>query len=170
MHNRYLIFSILILAYIVYYVTSLDAWHLIDNADLIIHEAGHMIFIPFGSFMTILGGSLLQVLVPLIFAGYFMVHQQYFAISVMLYWAAINFINVSVYAGDALLMQLPLLTGDEADHDWNQLLFQLGWLRHTATVSHVIFAIGIVCILIALAYAWHAIWYTEEISNNSARV
>lgn len=31
-----------------------------------IHEAGHILFIPFGGFMTVLGGSLFQVLLPLV--------------------------------------------------------------------------------------------------------
>ncbi|TBR13964.1 MAG: hypothetical protein EPO43_09075 [Rugosibacter sp.] len=35
------------------------------NILLVIHEAGHVIFMPFGEFMTIAGGSLFQVLLPL---------------------------------------------------------------------------------------------------------
>ena len=40
--------------------------HLIN---LLFHEAGHIIFSPFGQFMTMLGGSLMQVLVPIVCAG-----------------------------------------------------------------------------------------------------
>ena len=36
--------------------------------DLIFHEAGHVIFSPLGQFMSVLGGSLLQFLVPVILA------------------------------------------------------------------------------------------------------
>ena len=36
------------------------------------HEAGHILFSPFGRFMTVLGGSLTQVLVPLLCAGAFL--------------------------------------------------------------------------------------------------
>ena len=46
--------------------------HLIN---LVFHEAGHIIFSPFGEFMTILGGSLMQVLIPLICAAAFLVQQ-----------------------------------------------------------------------------------------------
>ena len=38
------------------------------NILLPIHEAGHILFIPFGEFMTILGGSLFPILFPLIIA------------------------------------------------------------------------------------------------------
>ena len=36
-----------------------------------IHEAGHVLFIPFGRFMTVLGGSLFQVLLPLVLMASF---------------------------------------------------------------------------------------------------
>ena len=42
--------------------------HLIN---LPFHEAGHIVFSPFGDFMTVLGGSLFQIIVPLICAGAF---------------------------------------------------------------------------------------------------
>ena len=42
-------------------------WHLIDGVNLVIHEAGHLIFSPFGEFMTIAGGSLFQVIMPALF-------------------------------------------------------------------------------------------------------
>jgi hypothetical protein len=32
--------------------------------DLVFHEAGHVLFAPFGRFMTTIGGSLMQVIVP----------------------------------------------------------------------------------------------------------
>src|SRR3954462_1087916 len=39
--------------------------HLIN---LVFHESGHIIFSPFGEFMTVLGGSLMQILIPLVCA------------------------------------------------------------------------------------------------------
>jgi len=39
---------------------------ILHGVNLIFHEAGHVVFRPFGRFMTILGGSLLQILVPLV--------------------------------------------------------------------------------------------------------
>src|SRR4051812_24863367 len=40
--------------------------------DLVFHEAGHVIFGFFGRFLTVLGGSLLQCLVPIILAVAFL--------------------------------------------------------------------------------------------------
>src|SRR5690554_3718353 len=40
-------------------------WIFLDYLNLAIHEAGHWVFAIFGQFMSILGGSLLQILTPL---------------------------------------------------------------------------------------------------------
>ena len=36
------------------------------NINLVFHEAGHILFIPFGNFMSVLGGSLGQLIMPLV--------------------------------------------------------------------------------------------------------
>jgi hypothetical protein len=44
--------------------------------DLIFHEAGHVLFIPFDRFMTILGGSLTQLLMPIMVLGVLLFQQR----------------------------------------------------------------------------------------------
>jgi hypothetical protein len=149
--------AIIGLAYSFYYLATKMDWHFIDNVDLLIHEAGHIIFMFFGNTMYVAGGSILQVLIPIIFLVYFFLRQAYFSAVFMAYWTGISLINVSVYAGDAVKMQLPLLTGDTESHDWNQLLFSHGLLHQTNTVSQIILLIGILFILLGAAlcvYAW----------------
>src|SRR4026209_1559367 len=70
--------------------------------DLIFHEAGHVLFSPFGRFMTVLGGSLLQVLIPIICAGTFL-YQQHdrFAAAVCTWWAGQNLVDLAPYIADA---------------------------------------------------------------------
>jgi hypothetical protein len=51
----------------------MDAW--IHGPNLIFHEAGHVIFSPFGEFIMILGGSLGQILMPLIVAWVFVYRE-----------------------------------------------------------------------------------------------
>src|SRR3954468_7030584 len=94
-------------------------WRFVDNFNLVIHEAGHILFMPFGQFMTIAGGSLFQVIVPAAFAVYFYYQEKYYSSALVLFMVGESLINVSVYAGDAVTMQLPLLGGDDSIHDWN---------------------------------------------------
>ena len=50
--------------------------------DLVFHEAGHIIFSPLGRFMTVLGGSLLQFLIPVIAAIAFVRQDEPFGAAI----------------------------------------------------------------------------------------
>ena len=128
--------------------------------NLPFHEAGHLLFMPFGRFMTILGGSLGQILMPLVCLGTFLLKtRDPFGGSVALWWTAENFMDVAPYINDARAMDLLLLggfTGKEVDaHDWNNLLTMLGWLQYDHGLAKLSYGIGTVLMLLALA--WGAI-------------
>jgi hypothetical protein len=57
-------------------------------------------------------------------------------------------LNVSIYAGDAMKMQLDLLGGDAVIHDWNYLLSALGILRYTPIIASTIYATGLAAIFL----------------------
>ena len=124
-------------------------WHLIDGVTLVIHEAGHLIFRFFGEFMTIAGGSLFQVIMPALFVGYFWYHSKYYSAALVLFWVGESILNVSVYAGDSLALQLPLLGGQDSIHDWNYLLSSLNLLPATAKVAGAIRLFGTAVIALA---------------------
>jgi hypothetical protein len=52
----------------------MNAW--IHGPNLIFHEAGHVIFMPFGEFTMILGGSLMQCIVPAVIVYVFLVRES----------------------------------------------------------------------------------------------
>ena len=100
-------------------------WHLIDGVNLLIHEAGHFLFTPFGEFLMIAGGSLLQVIMPAAFVLYFYYNRASYSAALVLFWVGESALNVSVYAGDAVKMDLPLLGGQDSVHDWNYMLSKM---------------------------------------------
>lgn len=143
----------------------------LDLVDLPIHETGHLIFRVFGEFMGIAGGSLLQVMFPVVFAGYFVWRMQYYSAAIVLFWVGQSILNVWVYAADAVVMQLVLtsgFTGTEGSfHDWNYLLTRTGLIGSTKTVAGLIRAIGTITIVVAAAssiyYSLYPIETEEEI-------
>jgi hypothetical protein len=147
--------------YFLYYSSHTATWHYIDGLDLLIHEAGHVIFIFFGEFMHILGGSLFQLVFPMIFVVYFILRQEYFSASALLLWPAVNLLNIAIYAGDAVFMQLPLLGGDNVIHDWNALLTMTGLLDHAGLISLIIWDIGMVLGLSSAVLGFY-FWYKEN--------
>ncbi len=129
--------------------------HLIN---LPFHEAGHILFAPFGRFLTVLGGSLMQLLVPLVVAGAFLWQRNPFGGAVGLWWLGESCLDLAPYIGDARAGQLPLLggvTGSEVEdyHDWEVILRQLGWLRHDLMLARLTHVLGAILILLALVWA-----------------
>lgn len=138
-------------------------WHLIDGVNLLIHEAGHLIFRLLGEFMTIAGGSLFQVIMPALFVGYFCYQRNFYSASLVLFWVGESILNVSVYAADAATLQLPLLGGEGTLHDWNYLLTNLNLLSATAQVAGLIRLLGTIVIgLAATGSFWFALRYSED--------
>ena len=138
-------------------------WHLIDGVNLVIHEAGHLFFRPFGEFMMIAGGSLFQVIMPALFVVYFSYHRKYYSASLVLFWVGESVLNVSVYAGDSVALQLPLLGGQDSLHDWNYLLSSLNLLPATAKIAGAIRLLGTTAILLA---AFGAIRFARQADEN----
>ena len=115
-----------------------EHWDLLDDLDLAVHEAGHLVFQPFGDHAMTIGGSLFQVLVPLAFAAYFVARRQRFAASVVMTWVAINLLNVAHYIGDARAQELPLLGGENAIHDWWYLLTEWDLLARDLAIARAV--------------------------------
>jgi hypothetical protein len=148
-----LIFAILAGLYFLWCAWSPLESRLIDGANLLIHEAGHLIFRPLGEFMMIAGGSLFQVIMPGIFVGYFIRQKNYYSAAMVLFWVGESILNVSVYAADSLALQLPLIGGPDTIHDWNWMLGQLGMLKSTPKVAGFIRLVGTLVILFAFFWA-----------------
>ena len=144
-----LIFAGIASAYFLWCAYDPYQWHLIDGVNLLIHEAGHIIFRPFGEFMMIAGGSLFQVIMPALFVGYFWYNEKYYSAALVLFWVGESILNVSVYAGDSIVLQLPLLGGEDTLHDWNYMLTSLNLLSSTSQIAGAIRFLGTILIVLA---------------------
>lgn len=136
------------------------------NILLPIHEAGHVLFRPFGEFMTILGGSLFQLLLPCgIGIAFIIVNRDNFGAAICLWWASVSLVDLSPYIYDALQPQLILLgghTGEDGPHDWIYLLDTFGQIRnaqHWGAFAHVF---GSILVIIALVWATAILWQQHE--------
>jgi len=158
-------FAIAIIAsiYFIYYGFSYTDWHFIDNINLIIHEAGHTVFMFSGDFIQLLGGSFLQIMFPVIFILYFYKNKDYFSSSLLLFWVGQNLINISVYVSDAIVMQLPLLGGESSLHDWNNILIMMGLLKYSEKIGFSIYILGFIVIMCAIYYSFYNSFIKKDI-------
>lgn len=127
--------------------------------NLPFHEAGHVIFRPFGAFITSLGGTLGQLLMPLICAVTLLLKtRDPFGASVALWWLGESFLDIAPYMNDARAGQLPLLGGNFGHsspygfHDWEYLLTETGLLQYDHSLAKAVFVLG--CIVMLLAMLW----------------
>ena len=149
MHKSYpkLIFAAILTIYFLWIAYNPLAGSFMDLVDLPIHETGHFVFAPFGEFIGFAGGSLLQIIMPAAFVGYFVWKQSYYSAAIVLFWVGQSILNVFVYAQDAVTMLLPLVGG--GIHDWNWMLSRLGWLDYTKSIAGMIRLVGTFTIFIA---------------------
>jgi len=127
--------------------------------NLPFHEAGHIIFRPFGAFITSLGGTLGQLLMPSICMGVLLVKtRDPFGASVALWWVGENFLDIAPYMNDARAGQLPLLGGNFGHsapygfHDWQYLLTESGLLQYDHFLAKAVFAIGSAIMVLSLLW------------------
>jgi hypothetical protein len=112
-----------------------DTEPLMHGSLLIFHEAGHVLFMPFGEFMMVLGGSLFQLMVPAFFVGYFLYRRDRFSACAAGLYLAASMAGVALYIADARAGELPLLGGDRTSHDWTFLLIEMKLLKHDVRIG-----------------------------------
>lgn len=129
-----------------------------------VHELGHLVFAPFGEFLTAAGGSIAKVLLPLAAMALFAKQKDRYAVALCGCWLAISLGQLGAYIGDARAEALDLVSfsAEGAVHDWNYLLERLYLLRRDTQIAQgVRFVGGLVLaasLLLALSDArrrWH---------------
>ena len=118
------------------------------------HEFGHVLFMPFGRFMSILGGSLFQVLMPLgLMAAFIIKQRDTFGASAMLWWCGQSLVELAPYVGDAVDRSMPLIGGQGPEaHDWGNLLTMMGLLDYTKGLARLCFTLGVLVMLMGLIW------------------
>jgi hypothetical protein len=110
--------------FLLYAFADKSGFLLIDYVNLIIHEGGHFFFSWFGYTITILGGTLGELLVPLLCASYFFFQRETTGFAFAGFWFFENFLYIGTYMADARTQALQLVGSGE--HDWEILFTQWG--------------------------------------------
>ncbi len=131
---------------------------MLRRVDLVFHEAGHWLFGIFGSrTLAILGGSLNQVLIPLIVTVSFWYRRDASGFAFGLIWMFINFLEVGIYMADARHPVLPLIGNLDPfqGHDWINLFNRWDlWTVDIALAKTTWVSGWIGMVATSLWYAW----------------
>lgn len=124
---------------------------------LVIHEAGHVFLIPFGEFMTILGGSLFQLALPFGIGLAFLIRQRDpYGAALCLWWTGCSLLDLAPYIFDALQPQLIMLgghTGEDGPHDWIYLLGRCNAISHAHGLGKIVHHLGALIMIGSLLWA-----------------
>jgi len=138
--------------------------------NLPFHEAGHIVFRPFGDFITSLGGTLGQLLMPLICLGVLLIQtRDTFGAAIALWWFGQNFIDIAPYINDARSLTLPLLGGNFGDstpygfHDWEYILTETGLLSYDHFLAKASVLFG--AFFMTTACTWAAFLLYKQYKN-----
>ena len=146
---------VVVLGVLTFRIATGQEFILLQGVNLLFHEAGHVLFLFFGRFVHMLGGTLGQLLIPTTVLVAFLRKSDYFGAFFAVWWLGQNFSEISFYVGDARTQQIALIGGE---HDWAYLLRELSLLQYDTIIAQVIWISGVAFMVAAVLadVAWLA--------------
>jgi hypothetical protein len=142
----------------------------LHSVALAFHEGGHIVFTPFGRFLTVAGGSLMQLLIPLaVMVSLLLKNRNAVGGAVGLWWMGQNLMDLAPYINDARDLNLILLggyTGKEVEgHDWEYLLKTTGLIRQDHFLGHSAHWLGAALMALALVWAIYMLYRQFQVAR-----
>jgi hypothetical protein len=129
---------------------------------LVFHEAGHVLFRFAGEWMGVLGGTLGQLIMPLVLGGALLWQRRDpFGAAIGLWLFGVSLLDVAPYMYDAWEPRLMLLsghTGEEGFHDWIYLFRSMGLHSKARMIGGLVHTLGALVVLLSLAWAGAVLW------------
>ncbi len=118
-----------------------EGWvRIVDDANLLFHEAGHPIFGILGETVGLYGGTIGQLTFPVVMIVLFWRKREPLSFSLSLAWFFENLLNISRYMADARAQILPLVGGCE--HDWTQIFLSWNVLHYDLQIAGAVRLVG----------------------------
>lgn len=130
------------------------AYFFIDNLTLFVHESGHVIFGIFGwEFLTVLGGTLMEVLIPILIFLSGLFYKQPKTCQLGLFWCSFALYDTSAYCLDAKLRALPLIGNlPKSAHDFYNLLTMTHSMPYYRHFAWGLYIAGFILFLLSMAW------------------
>jgi hypothetical protein len=128
------------LLFVLYAALDRTGFLFVDYVNLMIHEGGHFFFSWFGDTIRILGGTLGELIVPLLCGTAFWWRRETSGVAFCSFWFFENFLYIGTYMSDARTSALPLVGADESD--WTILFTQWRVLTHDQQIGQSMRMLG----------------------------
>lgn len=124
----------------------------LDHANLAFHEAGHLFFGVLGRTLGLYGGTLGQLVFPVVVAVICWQRRDAAGVALAGVWFFENFLNIARYMADARTQLLPLVGGGE--HDWYHIFSRWGALAADTRIAGFTETLGWIGMAACLAWLW----------------
>jgi hypothetical protein len=139
-------------------------YHWVDGINLLVHEAGHIVFSLFGDTVGVPAGPALQLAVPLFVTFQLWRRGESVPAAVSALWSAESLMYTAEYMADANRLALPLI-GDHP-HDWRLLLDRAGALESAEEIG---LALHVLASIAAIGAVSWTIRFERDMSLPSSR-
>lgn len=134
------------------------------------HEFGHLFFAFGGEWLTMAGGSLMQLLIPIGAAAAVLRGRDWFGVAVCGLFLAASLGDLSWYIGDARARELDLVSfsPDGGGHDWAYLLKHAGMLQRDLAIARLTRFLGWCVLLASTLFALRLLWWMKTLPKPEA--
>ena len=128
-----------------------------QGVNLGFHEMGHAaLYFSGHRLLTVAAGTLFEIGVPVAAGAYLVLRQRDpFGGAVCLFWLGTALVGVGIYAADARIQALPLVSPfgpvDVDSHDWTYILLRFGRISRAEAIGGFIRRAGLVAMVVSLA-------------------
>lgn len=138
---------------LVIHAVSAEGWiPLVDSANLALHEAGHPIIGLFSNRLMVYGGTIFQLLFPVLVIVHFARERDAVGAAAGGVWLGENLLNIARYMADAREHVLPLVGGGE--HDWTEIFSRWGVLSRDVRIAGFTRWLGYALMVGAVVWLW----------------
>jgi hypothetical protein len=124
-----------------------DHWSAMDSVNVMVHEAGHFFAGVNGGAVALLGGTVLQLLLPLALTAYCTVKDDEHAASLGVWWVGQSYLTLSTYMTNGIPASLPV-SASGAD-DWSALFVRWDVVSLGAQYAQLSRGFGALIMLVA---------------------
>ncbi len=121
-----------------------------DWINVLVHETGHLVFLPFADAAATAGGSILQIGLPLLLALAYLAQDDKFGASISIWWLGQSLTFLATYIGPSKEGAVEFF---RTSADWDQIHVWLGTAYQSSALAGWVVSLGIVLMFFGIVTA-----------------
>lgn len=142
--------SLILLPVCWFFLTYYPEYTYADYFHLVVHTAGKYIFGLAGEAPGLYGGTVMQIIIPVLLIIFFYVNYLRIWLQFALFLFGHTMLNIGAYAADAATKKIELFGDPNVSHDWNKILTNLDALNYSGDIARYFFVLAVIAFITAI--------------------